>query len=74
MVQKLDPDIVEAVYTIISKKGQILKLDLAKSIDGVSGQLLDDILFHLKMRRGIFIKHSQGIFKDYETYQKFSRH
>lgn len=73
MVKKLEPDTIEAVYAVILKKEQMLKSDLAKSLDGINDELLSDILFYLKLRRGVIVKRNWGIFRDYETYQKFSR-
>lgn len=73
MISEFNAAAIEQIYTLICQNERILKRDLTELVGGIGHTLLDDILFFLKVKRGIFVKRNIGIFKDYDTYKRLTR-
>lgn len=79
MVQQqktFDPDVVEAVYRIICDNPGIYRQQLTNEINKiyhVSKANIEDILFYLRLSRGLYARTSRGVYRDDETRRNADR-
>lgn len=72
MSDKLSPELTEMVYSLMLKNPGIFKYDLYHEVHThlnitVTHTMLDDVLFYLRQRRGIFSMRGYGYYGDEST-------
>lgn len=77
MNEKLSPVLTDAVYSLICENPGILKYDLYHKINEcpyitITYAMLDDVIFVLRQKRGIFVVRGYGYYRDENTFYSYS--
>ncbi|MGG5929372.1 hypothetical protein [Salmonella enterica] len=77
MSRRMIPGLSELVYSLICENSGIFKHKLRRMVHErlnmiISESDLSDVIFCLRLHRGVFIKRGYGYFRDEDTFSEYS--